>query len=232
MHDRPIAHTAQQTIGDARRAARTQREFPSRAVAKIHAQHIGRTFDELLQLVVRVEVKMCGETEACAQRTRQHALARGGADDGEPRQGQRNGAGARTLADHHVDAEILHRDVQQLLGGARQAVDLVDEQHLTGIKRTENRGEIAGVLDRRPGSDANRHFELVGHDHGQRGLAQTGWAGEQDMIGRHVPLARGVEEQLKLGFEPGLADESPEDMRAQFLIADRLVADRLRGDHA
>ena len=88
------------------------------------------------------------------------------------------------------------------------------------------------MLDCRTGRDANRHLQLVGYDHRQRGLAQSGRAGEQDVVGGGVTFAGGVQEQLQLGLEPRLPDESVKGMRPQFLVADRLVVDCGGGDHA
>ena len=107
------------------------------------------------------------------------------------------------LAHHDVDAEILHGDVQQFLRGARKTVDLVDEQHFPCVQRAEYRSQVARVLDCRTGRDANRHLQLVGYDHRQRGLAQSGRAGEQDVVGGGVTFAGGVQEQLRWALSRG-----------------------------
>ena len=172
------------------------------------------------------------EAETRTQRRRQHALPGGCAHHGESGQRQRDGRGAGPLAHHDVDAEILHGDVQQFLRGARKTVDLVDEQHFPCVQRAEYRSQVARVLDCRTGRDANRHLQLVGYDHRQRGLAQSGRAGEQDVVGGGVTFAGGVQEQLQLGLEPRLPDESVKGVRPQFLVADRLVVDCGSGDHA
>ena len=52
------------------------------------------------------------------------------------------------------------------------------------------------------------------------------------MVGGGVTFAGGVQEQLQLGLEPRLPDESVKGMRPQFLVADRLVVDCGGGDHA
>ena len=54
----------------------------------------------------------------------------GRADEGERRQLQRDRRRPGTLADHDVDPEVLHRDVEHLLGRPGHPVDLVDEEHL------------------------------------------------------------------------------------------------------
>lgn len=86
--------------------------------------------DDALQLGGFVELHVRGEAETVAQRRRQQARARGGADQRERGQLQRDGGGAGALADDDVDAEVLHRHVEHLLGGPRHAVDLVEEEDL------------------------------------------------------------------------------------------------------
>ena len=53
------------------------------------------------------------------------------------------------LADDDVDAEVLHREVEHLLGGPGDAVDLVDEQHVAGHEVGQHRGEVARALQGR-----------------------------------------------------------------------------------
>ncbi len=99
---------------------------------------------------VVVELQVRGEPEPIAQRIRQQAGPGGRADEGE---GRRDRAGCwwpRALADHDVDAEVLHREVQHLFGGSRHAVDLVDEQHLARYEARQERRQVAGVLDGGP----------------------------------------------------------------------------------
>jgi hypothetical protein len=52
-------------------------------------------------------------------------------------------------------------------------VDLVDEQDVAGVHPGEDRGEVAGVGERRATGDAQRHAHLGGDDHRQRGLAEA-----------------------------------------------------------
>ena len=80
-----------------------------------------------------------------------------------------------------------------------QTVDLVDEQHLPGIQGAEDRGQVARMLDGGAGGHPDRHRKLVGHDHGQRGLAQTRRTGQQDVVRRDLAFAGGVQEQLAAG---------------------------------
>ena len=56
---------------------------------------------------------------------------------------------AGPFADHDVDLVVLERGVEDFLDDRRQAVDLVDEQHIARLEVGEHRGEIAGALEHR-----------------------------------------------------------------------------------
>ena len=86
-----------------------------------------------------VEVEVAGEAEPVAQRRGQQPGPGGGADDGERRERQRDRRGAGALADDDVDPEVLHREVEHLLGRARHPVDLVEEEHLALVEGGQDR---------------------------------------------------------------------------------------------
>ena len=73
---------------------------------------------------------MPGEAEAVPQRCGEQPLPGGRSDDGEGRQFQRDRGRPRSLADDDVDPEILHRQIEHLLGGSGHPMDLVEEEHL------------------------------------------------------------------------------------------------------
>ena len=91
---------------------------------------------------------------------------------------------ARALADDHVDAEVLHRHVEHLLGRSRHPVDLVDEQHVALVEAGEDRGEVARVGDGGPAGEAQGTFISWAMIMAERGLAEAGRAREQHVIGR------------------------------------------------
>ena len=124
--------------------------------------------------VVVLEVRR--EAESVAKRVRQQARAGRRAHQREGGEVERDAGRPRALADHDVDAEVLHREVQHLLRGARHAVHLVDEEHLAGGQTRQQRREVARVLDRRAARQAQRAPALVGDDHRERGLAEPGRA--------------------------------------------------------
>ena len=116
-------------------------------------------------------------------------------------------AGRRALADHDVELEVLHRRVEHLLDRTREAVDLVDEEHVAVVEVGEDGGEVAGPLERGTAGDAQADAHLGGDDARQRGLAQPGRPGEQQVVGGLAPAAGGGEDDLEVLLEPRLADE-------------------------
>ena len=171
--------------------------------------------EHLLELALVVELEVRGESEPVAQRIRQQSGSGRGADEGERRQIERDGCRASALADHDVDAEVLHRQVQHLFGRPRHPVDLVDEEHLARHERRQHRRQVAGVLDGRTARHAQRTAALVRDDHRERGLAESGRTGEQDVVGRAVLHRRRLQQQLELPAHLRLTDELGERARAQ-----------------
>ena len=115
--------------------------------------------------------------------------AGGRADERERRQREPDRRRRRSLADDDVELEVLHRRVEDLLDGPRQAVDLVDEQHVAVVELGEDGGQVAGPLERRARRDVQVHAHLGGDDAGEGGLAEPGRAGEQQVVGRLADAA-------------------------------------------
>src|SRR5699024_7959911 len=131
----------------------------------------------------------------------------GGTHERERRDLEGDRCGAWPFADHDVDPEILHRQVQHLLGRAGDPVDLVDEQDVPLHDVGEHRGEVAGPLQRGTRGDTQRTTEFGGDDHGQTRLPEPGRAGEQQVV-RDDPALRGRgEDQPQLLSDGRLADE-------------------------
>ena len=175
---------------------------------------------------------MGGETEPVAQRTRQRTGTGGRAHQRERRDIQRNRRGTGTFPDHDVDAEILHREVEHLLGRPGDAVDLVDEQHIVLDEVRQHRREIAGPLERRARGHPQRRAQFGGDDHRQRRLAQAGRAGQQDVIRCATTVLGALDDQLQLLANPGLADELPQRPRTQAGVDVALTDGQRRGDVA
>ena len=175
---------------------------------------------------------MPGEAEPVAQRRGQQAGPGGRADQGERGDVERDRGRAGALADHDVDPEVLHRQVQHLLGRAGEAVDLVDEDDLALLQRGQHRREVARPLDRRAAGDPQRRAELGRDDHRDRGLAEAGRPGQQHVVRRPAASQGAVQQQRELLADPGLADEVVEPLGPQRALDHPLVAVGQRRDNA
>ena len=105
--------------------------------------------------------------------------------------------------------------IERLLDGAPEAVDLVDEEDASGLERGQEGGDVGLALERRAGSLDHRHAELGGDDVGERGLAEPGRPGEQDVVERLAAAARRLDEDPELLGDLRLVDEVVEGGRAQ-----------------
>ena len=222
-----VAHSLQQPVGDARRASRPRRHLVRAAGVDVDREDGGRPVHDLLEVVDRVVVDPPHIAEAIAERAGDQAGAGGGANQRERRQAEANRAGRRALAQHEVELEVLHGRIEDLLHGPAQAVDLVDEQHVTLVQIGEDGGQVAGPYERRPRRDAQVDAHLGGDDGRERGLAGAGWAGEQQVVGRLLAAARRFQQDRQSLAQLGLAHELVEPPRAERDLLGRL--DRIGG---
>jgi hypothetical protein len=102
-------------------------------------------------------------------------------------------------------------------------MDLVDEEHVAVVELREDGRHVAGPLERRTRGGLQVGVELVGDDRRQSGLAQPRGAGEQQVVGRLAPPPRGLEHDVEMGLELGLAHELRQPTRAQAGLGRRLV---------
>ena len=168
-------------------------------------QQAGAARDDARQLLGRVELQPRHDAEAVAQRVGQHAGARGRAHQREGLQVELDRARGRALADHDVDLVVLQRRVEDFLDHRRQAVDLVDEEHVVLLEVGQQRRQVLGLFQHRPGGLAQVHAQLVRDDVRQRGLAQARRAEQQHVVQRLAALARRADEDLQLLARLGLA---------------------------
>ena len=118
-------------------------------------------------------------------------------------------------------------------------MDLVDEEHVTVLQVGEQRSQITGPRQHGPRGDAQAGSHFGGDDAGQRRLAQTGGAGEEDVVHRLVPLAGRLQHDAEVLDQLGLADELRQRARSEpnllellVLIGSRRVYDaRVSGPH-
>ncbi len=102
-------------------------------------------------------------------------------------------------------------------------MDLVEEKHIALAERRQQCREIAGMLDRRPACDAQRRTQLGGDDHGERRLAETWRAAEQDMVRRTSAPPRCLQNQGQLLADALLPDELLQPARSQRRLGRLLV---------
>ena len=164
---------------------RERRAISMRAVRRhADAEQPRAALDDLHQFLGRVEIQPDRNAEAVAQRRRQQPGARRRADQRELRQIDLHRARRRPLADDQVELVVLHRRIEDFLDRRVEPVDLVDEQHVALFEIGQQRREIAGLGDHRPGGGAEVDAQLARHDLRQRRLAQPRRADEQHMIER------------------------------------------------
>ena len=236
-HLRPVPHAPQQPVRDARRAPRPGRDLGGGLVRRAARRAARRT----------------GRAPARARRSRRSRGA-----PVKPNR-SRSGAGSRParvvapttvnggsvsgialapapLPTIDVDPEVLHRHVQELLGGPREPVDLVEEEDLALLERGQDGRQVARVLDGRAARDAQRRAQLGRDDHGERRLAEPGRTGQQHVVGRPPAAAAASQHERQLVAHHALPDELLEPARAQrglggaLEVVGRRPDQRLRGE--
>jgi hypothetical protein len=209
------SHAAQQPPGDARSAARAARDLVGTVRGQLKAEQAGGAADDLLELVDAVESQAHGDSETVAQGRGDKALAGRGADQGELGKVDPDGARGGTLADHQVERAVLHRGIEDLLDRWREAVDLVDEQHVAVLEIGEQGGKVARLCDHRPRRGAEADAKLARDDLGQRRLAEARRAEEEHMVERVAAPLRGIDEDPQILPRRLLADEIVERLRPE-----------------
>ena len=210
-----VAHAAQQTVGHARGAAAALRDRLGAALLQRDLEDPRGAFDDRRKLRRGVGLKPRLDAEAVAQRRGEQPSASGCPDQREGRQVERHHARPGALTDGDRQAAILHRRVEGLLQRARQAVDLIDEEHRARLQGGEKRRDVSLSLKRRAGGLHERRPELARDDLRERGLAEPGRPGEQQVVERLPARGGGLDRDRQLLAQPALADELAQPARAQ-----------------
>ena len=113
----------------------------------------------------------------------------------------------RALAQHDVPAELLHGRVKSLFHNAAQAMDFVDEDDVAPGETREDGGQLARVLDGRPGGGADVDSHLRPDDVGEGGLTKPGRPVEEDVIYGLLARQSRLDEDAEVVLELLLADE-------------------------
>ncbi len=110
-HFGEIAGTAQQTVGNARRAAAAAGNFLGAGFVHLDVKDFCRAAQNDQQIFRLVKIETMHDAETRSQRRCDQPGARGGADKRELAQMKWVNARAGALADHQVHAKILHRGI-------------------------------------------------------------------------------------------------------------------------
>src|SRR5262249_52387000 len=102
-------------------------------------------------------------------------------------------------------------------------MNFIDKEDVPLLKIGEERGKVARLSDHRPRGHLKIHTKLARHDLGKRRLSEARRSGEQHVIQRLAPPARGVDENLKIGACLRLPDEFSQALRAERKLARVLV---------
>src|SRR5262249_13230895 len=112
----------------------------------------------------------------------------------------------RPLSHDDVEPEVLEGRIEDLLRGAAEPVDLVDEDDVTRLDRREDRGHVL-PLEGGAGDRADAGAGLLADDVRKARLAETRGADQKDVVERVTSSLRGIERDRKLLLDTGLADE-------------------------
>ena len=213
-----VADPAKQAAGDARRAAGPSGNLQRPVLGKRHLEPLRLVGEDHGKLVAAIELQPHLDPEPVAKRRRQETGAGRRPDKGEGRQIDPHRARRRPLADNQVELEILHRRIENLLDGRIEPVDLVDEQHVPRAQVRQQRRQVAGPRDDRPGRRPEADAEFRRHDLRQRRLAEPRRPVEKRMVHRLAAVGGGGDEGLEIGPAAALADEFGKPQRPQRIV--------------
>ena len=135
-----VAHAAQQAVGDARRAARAPGDLGARRRVErsMPSTRAPRADDRARARPARRNrgAAGCRSGRAAARVIRPARVVAPTSVKGG--RSMRTERARRPLADDQVELEVLHRRIEDLLDRRREAVDLVDEQHVARLQIGED----------------------------------------------------------------------------------------------
>ncbi len=213
-----IAHTAQETQGNTRRTACPPSYLGDTVRFGFYLKHGRCPLHDGLHGCLVIVVQAVDHPETGPQGRGHQRQAGGRADNGKTRQLEPDRAGRRPLPDDDVQREILHRRVKHFFHGASQAVNLVDEENIAGAQVGQNRRQIAGAFDGRPGCDLDIDAHFVCQDMRQGGFSQPRRAVKQHVIERLATLAGGGNQNRQVFLDLFLPDQVAQVLRAQGVV--------------
>src|ERR1700737_3042923 len=152
------------------------------------------------------------------------------ADQRERRETIADRSRSGSLTDNQIDLVVLHRGVEVLLGRRRQAVDLVDEEHLAGCELAEHGDKIGGALNHRACGGMEVDAHLAGDDLRERRFSEPGGTKEKDVVERFTAALRSLDKDAQVVAQLMLTDEFIEDGGSHRAFGSVLFG-LLRGDN-
>ena len=207
LHLGEVPDLPEQAVADAGRAPGPSGDLGGPVLVQVDLEDPGGARDDGLQVGRLVVVQPGRQPEPVAQGPCDETGPRGRAHQREWWELEADRPGGRPLAQDDVEGEVLHRRVEHLLDCPGQSVDLVDEQHVTGLQLGQDGGQVAGALERRARGDVHLGSHLGGHDVGQGGLAEPRWSGEQEVVGSLPPPPGRLQHHPQVTLQLRLADE-------------------------
>ena len=204
FHLGEVTDAAQQGIGDTWRAAATAGNLGCGLLLDGNVEDASRTAHDAGERLRIVVVKVHVDAKAGAEGCGEQAAAGGCTNEGEGVEVYLNAACRWTAVDHDVDAVVLHGGIEVFLHDGREAVDLVDEQHIARLQRGEDAGQVARLVENGAAGHLEAYAQLVGDDVGQGGLAQARRAVEERVVERFAAVGRGLGEDLEVLHHLGL----------------------------
>ena len=218
MHQRKIAHAAQQPVGNAGRAARTAANLCSTVGAHLHPQNARRALHHAGQIVGRVVFKPRHNTKTVAQWRRYKAHARGGPHKGEGLKVNLYRACRRPLPDHKIKLEVFHGRIQHFLNCNGHTVDFIHKKNVVPVEIGEDGGKVAAALKHRPRCADKVDAQLGRHDLRQRGFAKTGIAVKKRMVEGLAALTGCAKVHAQVGAQLVLPDKIVKAARANTFV--------------
>jgi hypothetical protein len=195
-----VADPAEEVVGDAGGAPGAGGYDRSALSLDLEFEDLGGALDNDGKLFVGVVVEPIDEAEAGAEGGGEHAGAGGGADEGEFRKLELDGAGGGAGVDDDIEPEVFHGGVEVFLDGGVEAVNFVDEEDVAALEVGEDSGEVARFLDLGAGGGVQGGADGAGDDVGESSFTQPGRAREEDMFKNVIAaFGRGDHEHEALG---------------------------------
>jgi len=194
------------------------RRSPRRIRVDADREDAGGALDDSGQRGDVVEVEPQRDPEAGVERLGEKPRPRRRADQSERGQVHLDRPGHRAFADDDVEAEVLHRRVEDLLDRRREPVDLVHEEDVLLLQVGQDPREVSGARHHRPRGQPKTGAHLPRDDVGERRLSQARRPGQQHVVERLAAAPRRLEEDREVLADLRLPDVLRERLRPQLRL--------------